>query len=95
LETQDRSQSRIDLLHPLAYQASLWESFLSVEKSSLIGYEYGEGMVLRTNKGGSVLKLLAINGSPRKTWNTAALLEESMKGAASQGAATEMIHLYD
>ena len=41
------------------------------------------------------MKALAINGSPRKTWNTATLLEESMKGAASQGAATEMIHLYD
>jgi multimeric flavodoxin WrbA len=52
-------------------------------------------MILRTTRGGTALKLLAINGSPRKTWNTATLLEESMKGAASQGAATVMIHLYD
>ena len=41
------------------------------------------------------MKLLAINGSPRKTWNTAMLLQKSMEGAASQGAATELIHLYD
>ena len=52
-------------------------------------------MILRTTRGGTALKLLAINGSPRKTWNTATLLEESMKGAASQGAATELIHIYD
>jgi multimeric flavodoxin WrbA len=41
------------------------------------------------------LKLLAINGSPRKTWNTATLLKNSVEGAASQGAETELIHLYD
>ena len=41
------------------------------------------------------MKLLAINGSPRKTWNTATLLKKSVEGAASQGAATELIHLYD
>jgi multimeric flavodoxin WrbA len=41
------------------------------------------------------LKLLAINGSPRKTWNTATLLQKSVEGAASRGAATELIHLYD
>jgi len=41
------------------------------------------------------LKLLAINGSPRKTWNTATLLQKSVEGAASQGASTELIHLYD
>jgi len=41
------------------------------------------------------LKLLAINGSPRKTWNTATLLQKAVEGAASQGAVTELIHLYD
>ena len=41
------------------------------------------------------MKVLAINGSPRKTWNTAKLLQEVLKGAASQGAETELIHLYD
>jgi multimeric flavodoxin WrbA len=41
------------------------------------------------------LKVLAINGSPRKTWNTATLLQKAAEGAASQGAQTEFIHLYD
>jgi multimeric flavodoxin WrbA len=36
-----------------------------------------------------------LNGSPRKDWNTAALLAEALKGARSQGAETELIHLYD
>lgn len=41
------------------------------------------------------MKVLAINGSPRKKWNTALLLEKALEGAASAGAETEMIHLYD
>lgn len=41
------------------------------------------------------MKVLAINGSPRKKWNTATLLEKALEGAASQGAETELIHLYD
>jgi len=41
------------------------------------------------------LNVLAINGSPRKTWNTATLLQKAAEGAASQGAATELIHLYE
>ncbi|BCA79974.1 flavodoxin family protein [Desulfuromonas sp. AOP6] len=41
------------------------------------------------------MKILAINGSPRKSWNTAKLLQETLKGAASRGAETELIHLYD
>lgn len=41
------------------------------------------------------MKLLAINGSPRKQWNTATLLNKALEGAASQGAETELIHLYD
>jgi len=40
-------------------------------------------------------KVYAINGSPRKRWNTATLLEQALAGAASQGAETELIHLYD
>jgi multimeric flavodoxin WrbA len=43
----------------------------------------------------SANQVVAINGGPRKKWNTAVLLEEALAGAASQGAATEMIHLYD
>lgn len=41
------------------------------------------------------MKIIAFNGSPRKRWNTATLLEKALEGAASQGAETELIHLYD
>ena len=41
------------------------------------------------------MKVLAINGSPRKQWNTATLLTSALKGAASNGAQTELVHLYD
>lgn len=41
------------------------------------------------------MKVLAVNASPRKTGNTAALLKHALEGAASQGADTELIHLYD
>ncbi len=41
------------------------------------------------------MKVMAFNGSPRKDWNTAILLKKSLEGAASKGAETELIHLYD
>ena len=41
------------------------------------------------------MNVLAINGSPRKKWNTATLLESALDGAASRGAETELVHLYD
>ncbi len=41
------------------------------------------------------MKVISFNGSPRKKWNTATLLEKALEGAASQGAETELIHLYD
>jgi len=41
------------------------------------------------------MKVIAFNGSPRKEWNTATLLKKALEGAASQGAQTELIHLYD
>nr|WP_319540553.1 flavodoxin family protein [uncultured Methanospirillum sp.] len=41
------------------------------------------------------MKIFAINGSPRKTWNTATLLQHALDGAAAQGAETELIHIYD
>jgi multimeric flavodoxin WrbA len=41
------------------------------------------------------MKVIAVNGSPRKNWNTAALLQRALEGAASKGAVTELIHLYD
>jgi multimeric flavodoxin WrbA len=41
------------------------------------------------------MKVMAFNASPRKKWNTATLIEKAIEGAASQGAATSLIHLYD
>lgn len=41
------------------------------------------------------MKVIAINGSPRKSWNTATILNKLLEGANSQGADTELLHLYD
>ncbi len=41
------------------------------------------------------MKVMAFNGSPRKTWNTATLLQKALEGAASKGAETKLVHLYD
>jgi multimeric flavodoxin WrbA len=41
------------------------------------------------------MNIIAFNGSPRKEWNTATLLKKALEGASSQGAETELIHLYD
>jgi len=41
------------------------------------------------------MKILAVNGSPRKAHNTAELLTHALRGAQEQGAQGEMVHLYD
>jgi len=41
------------------------------------------------------MKAIGVNGSARKKWNTATLLKRAIDGAASQGAKTELFHLYD
>jgi multimeric flavodoxin WrbA len=41
------------------------------------------------------MKVMAFNGSPRKSWNTAMLLEQALAGAAAQGAETSLVHLYE
>ena len=41
------------------------------------------------------MTIIGINGSPRKNWNTATLLTKALEGAASKGADTELVHLYD
>jgi multimeric flavodoxin WrbA len=41
------------------------------------------------------MKVIAFNGSPRKKWNTATLLEKALEGSASRGAEIELVHLYD
>ncbi|AEF81396.1 flavodoxin family protein [Leadbettera azotonutricia] len=40
-------------------------------------------------------KIIGINGSPRKGWSTHVLVEEALKGAATEGAETELVNLYD
>jgi multimeric flavodoxin WrbA len=46
-------------------------------------------------RGRLAMKVIAVNGSPRKKWNTATLLQKSLEGAITRGAETELIHLYD
>jgi multimeric flavodoxin WrbA len=46
-------------------------------------------------QGGRPVKAIGVNGSPRKKWNTATLLEKALEGAGSQGAKTELVHLYE
>jgi multimeric flavodoxin WrbA len=41
------------------------------------------------------MEVIAFNGSSRKTWNTATLLQKALDGATSQGATTKLVHLYD
>lgn len=41
------------------------------------------------------MNVIAVNGSPRKKWNTAMLLESALEGAGKAGASTELVHLYD
>ena len=41
------------------------------------------------------MKVIAINGSARKGWNTHTLLQKALEGAVSKGAQTEMVNLYD
>lgn len=41
------------------------------------------------------MKVIAVNGSPRRNQNTATLLQKALDGAKTIGAETELIHLYD
>ena len=41
------------------------------------------------------MNVIAVNGSARKGWNTHTLLQKALEGAASKGAQTEMVNLYD
>jgi multimeric flavodoxin WrbA len=43
----------------------------------------------------SMARVIAFNGSPRHDWNTATLLEKALEGACSEGANTDLVHLYD
>ena len=41
------------------------------------------------------MKILGINGSPRKGWNTSILVNQGLEGAKSAGAKVELINSYD
>ena len=41
------------------------------------------------------MKVIILNASPRKNWNTAQLLKSAQKGAESTGAECEYVNLYD
>ena len=41
------------------------------------------------------MKVIGINGSPRRNWNTATLVRDALEGAAEMGAETELYNLYD
>ena len=41
------------------------------------------------------MKVIAVSGSPRKGWNTEQMLASALDGAASAGAETKLIRLYD
>ncbi len=43
----------------------------------------------------NIVKAMFVNGSPRKGWNTAKMLESAMQGATEAGAECDMVHLYD
>ncbi len=43
----------------------------------------------------NTVKAMFVNGSPRKGWNTAKMLESAMQGATEAGAECDMVHLYD
>lgn len=40
------------------------------------------------------MKVIGINGSARKNWNTATLVKKALEGAAAAGAETEYVDLY-
>lgn len=41
------------------------------------------------------MKVIVLNGSPRKGWNTHMMLQSAADGAQDAGAEVEMIHLFD
>jgi len=52
-------------------------------------------LITSKRKGDCPMKIVAVNGSPRKNWNTHILLTKACEGAESVGAQTEFINLYD
>ena len=48
----------------------------------------------KIKKKSTMKSIIAINASPRNTWNTSSLVQEAARGAQDAGAKVEIIHLY-
>ena len=48
-----------------------------------------------TNIENNTVQVYILNGSPRKTWNTAKMCESFKKGVTDTGLNAEIINLYD
>jgi len=52
-------------------------------------------MIRKDKEDNKQMKMIAVNGSPRKQWNTAKLLEKVVEGAKAAGMDTKLVHIYD
>jgi NADPH-dependent FMN reductase len=83
----------LDYIERLTLPGLPWCKHLSISLT-LTGFLFI--FILYYQKGRNTsMKVIALNGSPRKKWNTATLLKHALDGAASKGTETELIHLYD
>ena len=98
----------IFFLHPLVRRVGRWNAaprthdalFIDCSWVGGAGYIFGQSTEKaikrrKLNCQEKTMNVIAINGGPRKKWNTAMMLEKALEGAASKGAGTELIHLYD
>jgi len=72
---------------------SFWQALAEAQNSRTPQKNIGVNSL--NQSGEIVMEVIAINGSPRKKWNTAMMLEKALEGAASKGAQTSLFHLYD
>jgi len=54
----------------------------------------GKSGAARAGQGGILMKVVLINGSPRRNWNTAQMLESAERGCRDAGAETSLYHIY-
>ena len=87
--------SLCDLMHIMMNQKISRRSAIKIGLGSLAGTMLLSSGLLSACSSRKRVKLVAINGSPRKDMNTAKLLEQAMAGAEEEGAQAELFHLYD
>ena len=85
------------------YAYTQWWSPLLVEPVEAVSFVMSQKMLrgIRDRAEGrqrswrtDLMRAMAVNGSPRKKWNTATLLESALRGCEASGAKTELVHLY-